>query len=278
MLRHRLPTLDTLDLKVLALLCMTIDHLGLNALVPDPWIATCRTIGRIAAPLFLFLVTEGMRHTRSKGRYLLRLYVAGVAIDLCAQVLLQQGLIWSTEVNILPTFFYTSVCILALVEFGRLWRDMQRGAALLLAGGLWLGLSAATLWGDWVIGTASPFRFLLLAFLPSPSLVLYSFSFVLLGVLWYFLPQREIQCKLLFLFSLLTLIPLPIQSLAALLGHLFPFFSVDLFQPFQLPMLLAIPFLWLYNGEKGACSLKWFFYLYYPLHQFLFLYLHIKLQ
>ena len=39
-----------------------------------------RIIGRIAAPLFLFMIVEGLHHTRSKPKYILRLYVAGVII------------------------------------------------------------------------------------------------------------------------------------------------------------------------------------------------------
>ena len=39
----------------------------------------------------------------------------------------------------------------------------------------------------------------------------------------------------------------------------------------QMAVVLAIPFLWLYNGERGKNSrvnkiMKWFFYIYYPLH------------
>ena len=60
----RSPVLDAFQLKVIALLSMTADHLGACGLVPEALVPLCRTAGRMAAPLFLFLVTEGMRHTR----------------------------------------------------------------------------------------------------------------------------------------------------------------------------------------------------------------------
>jgi len=30
--------------------------------------------------------------------------------------------------------------------------------------------------------------------------------------------------------------------------------------------LLSVPLLALYNGERGRLKMKWFFYIYYPLH------------
>ncbi len=36
-----------------------------------------------------------------------------------------------------------------------------------------------------------------------------------------------------------------------------------------LPVLCFLP-IWFYNGERGRLPLKWFFYLYYPLHLFIF--------
>ena len=37
------------------------------------------------------------------------------------------------------------------------------------------------------------------------------------------------------------------------------------FDRYQWMMLLVIPFFFLYNGKKGK-NLKWFYYLFYPLH------------
>jgi len=62
-------------LKIIALITMTIDHVGLY-LVPDDTIlcTILRSIGRIAFPLFAFMVAEGFYHTRSVGKYFLRLF------------------------------------------------------------------------------------------------------------------------------------------------------------------------------------------------------------
>lgn len=75
-------------LKVVAILTMTIDHIGfvLNSYYPfsDPRVEACRIIGRIALPLFCLGIAEGVMHTKHFGKYILRLgiMVTVVAIGL----------------------------------------------------------------------------------------------------------------------------------------------------------------------------------------------------
>ena len=58
------------QLKLLALLAMTCDHVGLQLL---PQFIILRIIGRLAAPLFAYMIAEGCRYTHDRGRYLSRL-------------------------------------------------------------------------------------------------------------------------------------------------------------------------------------------------------------
>lgn len=55
------------QLKIMALVFMTVDHIGL-ILLPEYLIL--RIIGRMAFPIFAYMVAEGCRHTKSMGRYL----------------------------------------------------------------------------------------------------------------------------------------------------------------------------------------------------------------
>ena len=71
-------------LKVIALLTMTIDHIGFvlegrNGL--ETLAATFRHIGRLALPLFCFMIVEGALHTRSFKKYALRLGIMASAIS-----------------------------------------------------------------------------------------------------------------------------------------------------------------------------------------------------
>lgn len=61
-------------LKGLACLSMLLDHIG-AVFLPMPWL---RIVGRLAFPLYCYLLCQGMTHTRNFRRYLTRL--AGLAL------------------------------------------------------------------------------------------------------------------------------------------------------------------------------------------------------
>lgn len=67
------------QLKLIALLTMTIDHIGLF-LVPGNSILyeICRIIGRLAMPIFAWMIAEGCRYTKNRLRYLLTMLGFGV--------------------------------------------------------------------------------------------------------------------------------------------------------------------------------------------------------
>ncbi len=59
--------LSSNQLKLIALLAMTIDHIGLVLL---PQYEILRIIGRLAYPIFAYMIAEGCRYTSHKVRYL----------------------------------------------------------------------------------------------------------------------------------------------------------------------------------------------------------------
>ncbi|MGL4760137.1 MAG: TraX family protein [Sarcina sp.] len=83
--------LNSFSLKIIAIITMTLDHIlyfiGAKAGLEIPiWFGY---LGRIAAPIFFFLIVEGFVHTRSKKRYLLRLGIFGavmIPIDIVLKI------------------------------------------------------------------------------------------------------------------------------------------------------------------------------------------------
>ena len=59
--------LSATALKLLALAAMTVDHIGFLFF---PGAEAFRIVGRLAFPIFAFMIAEGCRHTRSMARYL----------------------------------------------------------------------------------------------------------------------------------------------------------------------------------------------------------------
>ncbi len=66
--------LNNNQLKIIALIIMTIDHVGMLLLPQVTWL---RLVGRLAFPIFAYMIAEGCRHTKGMPRYLCTL--AGVA-------------------------------------------------------------------------------------------------------------------------------------------------------------------------------------------------------
>lgn len=79
--------LDSFWLKILALLTMTIDHVGIMISpgffnLNEPLSYLFRIIGRFALPLFCFMIAEGAIHTKSFKKYALRLGIMASLVSL----------------------------------------------------------------------------------------------------------------------------------------------------------------------------------------------------
>ena len=73
---HKNISLSGNALKIIAVIAMLVDHIGYMFF---PKVQILRIIGRLALPIFAFMVAEGARHTKSKIKYILTLLIFAVA-------------------------------------------------------------------------------------------------------------------------------------------------------------------------------------------------------
>ena len=107
--------LDGGALKGIAAALMLIDHVG-AILLPETVILRC--IGRLAFPIFAFFIAEGYAHTRSFGRYLLRMAIWAAVSEVSFN--LENGLIFDlTRQNVLWTFCLALLTLQGLEELRR---------------------------------------------------------------------------------------------------------------------------------------------------------------
>lgn len=81
-------------LKLIACAAMLLDHIGGYALAE---FIPFRIVGRIAFPIYCFLLAEGTLHTKSPVRYLLRLLVCAVISELPFDLCLAGMVTWQNQ-------------------------------------------------------------------------------------------------------------------------------------------------------------------------------------
>lgn len=268
MLEKKRSWFTSFDLKILALILMTLDHigyfLGSPGLLNTPFYF--RLLGRISAPLFIFCMAQGFFYTRSKMAYLLRLYAASVlmyfANGLVEQVLPHpEG---AAIINgIFGTMFLIGVYCWGFLQLAAGIREKKAGKILLSLCVLLLPLLAdalklAMIAKPSLLGESGMLVLrLACGLLPSPLLAEGSFFWVLLGVGAYFLRDKKFVFSIFYIaisgFFFLTALPEGMNF-----ENLF-FINYQWFMIFTLPLLLC------YNGQRGR-GMKYLFYFYYPGH------------
>ena len=102
--------IDAFALKMIAIIAMTIDHVGV-LLYPDAlWL---RVIGRLAMPIMAFLIVEGYHNTTNLKRYLLRLLIFALIAQPVYRLAFPHGL------NVLFDLL-TGLCLIWLADRIRL--------------------------------------------------------------------------------------------------------------------------------------------------------------
>ena len=90
----KITFLSSFILKIVALVTMAFDHFGLMLEMSYPYsvdilkvAGTFRIIGRLALPLFVFMIVEGVLHTKNFKKYILRLGIMALLVSIFFMVL-----------------------------------------------------------------------------------------------------------------------------------------------------------------------------------------------
>jgi hypothetical protein len=144
-------------LKIIAMLTMLIDHIGV-LLFPD--VAIFRIVGRIAFPIFAYLIAEGCKYSKNKAKYLTRVLICAAVFQIVRFVIdktLMPSVVWGYALVILfamlmnwarpkwntrfiaPTMFAIITSILTLVcKWEYLFFPLLIGIAVYLIQKPWL--------------------------------------------------------------------------------------------------------------------------------------------
>lgn len=263
---------NSFQLKILAVAFMTLDHIHyfLSGVMSVPFVLTI--LGRIAAPIFFYLMASSMAHTRSQGKYLTRLYIASVLMA-CLNYFININLPSDSGVMMIGNIFQTMTlsCLLIYafeaIKKGVLEKESRTYVKGLLILFLMVLTTGAFLFNiNLIFSTQSQWSMILhqfmVIFVPNVLICEGSIFIVLMGFGFYFcLHNKE---KLIVFFTIIS----GIFLFSALAGE----FSLEgIFMiNYQWLQILALPFLLAYNDLKGI-GLKYFFYVYYPLHMVLLL-------
>lgn len=231
--------LSSFSLKLIAVAAMTIDHIGwLFVSTYSPLGMAMHTVGRLTAPIMAFFVAEGYYHTRDIKKYAARLGLFALLSHIPFTFYMHGRFLLIAKTGVMYTLF---LGLLALII------AKQERLHILLKIPLIVIILFLSQWGDWR-------------------------EYMVLWVLAFGLLRQHRGWAMAASASITTFY----YALPFLQGPHPPLFWR--YSLYNLGGLLVVPLLLLYNGRPGRIRLKYFFYLYYPLHLFLIRFLYIWLR
>ncbi|GHV38454.1 hypothetical protein FACS189490_00420 [Clostridia bacterium] len=90
-------------LKIIASVCMLLDHIG--AEFPSAGMPWLRWVGRIAFPIYAYMIAQGCKHTKNINKYLLRLGVFALISEIPFDIAFQSPKILDGALSLNINFF-----------------------------------------------------------------------------------------------------------------------------------------------------------------------------
>ena len=223
---QRIQFLNGFHLKLIAICTMLIDHMGYTLFPGVMWL---RCVGRVAFPIFCFLIAEGCVYTHDRKKYAARLLVFALLSEIPYN-LMNSGMIWDPyDQNVLWTLL-TGALVCWLIDWALKkctpLSFVLTGAVMLAA--YWLLEAFRTDYGGWGMLLVAAFYGVHRA--PSGAVV-----------------KMIAQAFGLAFFSL---------------GVMGGYLSIELWS------LVSLAPIWLYNGQRGFShkAVQYGFYAFYPVH------------
>lgn len=251
--------MSTTTLKVIALIAMVIDHIYHFIPNTPEWFGW---IGRITVPIFIYTLVMGFQYTSNRKKYLTRLYLFSFGMSLMNMLvnyIFRNYAVEDLSNNFFVPLFLTAF-ILSILEkkqpkylvFFGVWQIISLFLCVFLADIIQFPNFQSTganglIWGA-ILGNI---------FLAEGGPL-----FIIMGVSIYLVRNNKAHIVMVYTFFSLCCFYVSYKW-----GHLMNIWNKLLFPftDYQWMMLAAVPFILLYNNKKGA-GLKYFFYLFYPIH------------
>lgn len=223
-------------LHIMAMLFMLCDHLWAMVVSGNDWL-TC--IGRLAFPIFAFMIVEGYFHTRSLKKYAGRMLLCAVLSEIPFNLAVGSSVVYPVHQNVLWTFLIG----LLLIHLNE--KAKKRGK-------LWLRIitAAATAALGFILGLV--------------SFCDYNYAGVFTVLVFYFFRERKwynLVAQILLLWYINA------EMLSGFAYELTLFGNQFYLVRQSLALLALIP-IWLYRGKQGMHNKAFQFicYAFYPVH------------
>lgn len=237
-MRFKAACLSGNAIKFIAAFCMLCDHIGV-ILFPD--LTFLRIIGRIAFPVFAFMIAEGCRYTKNKLKHFLT--IGGFAIAIQLGFFIFDPKTAMREINVFVTFTFSVMMIYVLQAFYfHLFDRDSRIEKKIFWGIVFVSLVAAVYYISYFINFDYNFYGAMIPVFASVLMLPKNCDIEWLKKL----DNKYVHILLLGIGVAFMVFPSPIK-----------------YKRFALLSLLV---LLLYSGKKGKLKTKYFFYIFYPLH------------
>lgn len=105
------PSFSSSSLHILAMLLMLCDHIWAVLFIHQEWL-TC--IGRMAFPIFAFLLVEGYFHTKDIKKYMLHLLMCAVISEVPFNLMYANSIIYPFHQNVIWLFLISLLFIICI--------------------------------------------------------------------------------------------------------------------------------------------------------------------